>query len=165
MWLCKHGDSKRFAGDPEFCKDTLKRFLPGLHIALEKRPSRSSHKNGIVKQNYGVSKAILYGLSRKETDASPATSISGDSFQSNIFKGSSILSAFKQARGYSPSVAGIPPVIVPQHLPDAHIEITAALALHKTVVARSAQAIPATTLHKGTGILVYYVTSKQNDKK
>lgn len=110
--MCRHGAPKIFATDPEFCKESMKIFLSRLGTILEERPSRSSHKNGILERNNGKFKGVLDPLAKEMTDASPATIVARASFFANRFKESSILSAFQQARVYSPSVAGIPPAIV-----------------------------------------------------
>lgn len=104
-------------------------------------------------------------LANEKTIASPATIFSRVSFLTNIFKGSNILSAFQLAQGYSPSIAGIPPAMVPQQLLDAHVELAAARALHKTMKARPGQTVSPAALHKGMRIWAFYDTSKQNDRK
>lgn len=165
MWICRHGTPKRFATDPEFCKLNMKQFLAGLGIALDERPSRSSHKIGIVERNNGVFKAVLDEISRKKTTAIPTAIVSRASFLTNLFKGSSVLSSFQLARGYSPSIAGIPSTIVPKKLLDAHIEMMAARAIHKVLKARASNSLPRHALHKGMRIWVFYDTSKQNERK
>lgn len=79
--------------------------------------------------------------------ATHATIVSRASILTNLFKRSSILSAFQLARGYLPSIAGFPSAIVPQKLLDAHIEPMAAIALHKALKARYSDSLPRHALH------------------
>lgn len=75
-----------------------------------------------------------------------------------MFRGSSILSSFKLARGYSPSGAGILSTKVSQALLNAHVELAAPRAIHKTIKFCPGHSISPATLHKG-------MRAWQNDRK
>lgn len=161
-WLYHHGAPKYFSADPEFCKPVFERFLAGHEITLRPRPSRSSHKNGRVERNNGVFKSVLSRLSKEQTNASPWTLVSRASFMTNLFHGSSILSAFQMARGYTPSVLGIPSTVVSQDLLDAHIETTAIRAIQRTKRAKDNGVEPKSTFNRGDRVWVFYKSSQQN---
>lgn len=162
-WFYHHGTPKSFSADPEFCKRFLSRFLQTHAITLNARPSRSSHKNGRVERNNGVFKNILARLSKEKTSASGATLIARASFMANLFHGSSTLSAFQLARGYSPSVIGIPSSVVPEYMLEAHIENVANRAVNTILRSRNHVTLRASQLPSGTDVWVFYKSSKQNE--
>lgn len=49
-WLYRHGATKTFSADPEFCRSVLKTFLESNKVTLADCPPRSSHKNGIFER-------------------------------------------------------------------------------------------------------------------
>lgn len=96
-------------------------FLESHKIQMRARLSRSSSKNGIVERNNGTFKMILDLLSKEKTEALHATLLSRVSLMANLFHGNAVLSAFQLARGYSPSISGVPSGTIPQELLDAHV--------------------------------------------
>lgn len=162
VWFCRHGAPKRFSADPEFCKPTLQRFLKGHEITLCDRPSRSSHKNGMIERNNGIFKSILAKIGKENTEASPTTLIARASLLANMLHGNSTLSAFQLARGYAPSIIGMPSSAVPRELMQSHIELTSRRALHKILAARSPRTLPKELLTPGRPVWVFYKTSQQN---
>lgn len=162
-WIYHHGAPGAFSADPEFCKGFFERFLSAHAINLHPRPSRSSSKNGKVERNNGVFKAVLYRLARENTEASARTLVARASFMTNLFHGSSTLSAFELARGYSPSIVGIPSTVVPREMVEAHVENTANRAIHKILRSRGPSNIKESHLGQGTPVWVFYKSSKQNE--
>lgn len=125
MWINRHGSPNAFSADPEFCKDSLKKILQSQNISLLPRPSRSSHKNGIVERNNSVFKFVLKKHSKKIRHGAEASLVSRASFVADLLHGSSVLSAIQMVRGYSPSIVGLPARIVPKGIFDAHIQLIA----------------------------------------
>lgn len=162
-WIYHHGAPEAFSAEPEFCKGFFERFLSAHSIKLHARPSRSSSKNGKGERNNGVFKAVLARLALENTTASPSTLVARASFMTNLFHGSSTLSAFQLARGYSPSVLGIPWTIVPEELFNAHIEHAANRAVHRILRSRSPGTVRAENLTPGTRIWAFYKSSKHTE--
>lgn len=162
-WLYQHGDPKRFSADPEFCKEFFKRFLDSYDIHLMERPSRSSSKNGVVERNNGTFKLVLNKLAKELTSASPATLLARASFMCNLFHGNSVMSAFQLARGYSPSIAGIPSYKVLPTLVDAQIRVNAARAVQRALRSKSSRVVQCAADPPGTHVWVFYKSWKQNE--
>lgn len=132
-------------------------------IDLKIRPSRSSSKNGTVERNNGTFKRVLDRLQLEQTIASPATLVARASFFTNIFHGSAVLSSFQLARGYQPSILGIPSSLATSELLDVHTKLTASRALQKVLRSRVPTTHARNALPPGTQVWVFYNTSKQND--
>lgn len=137
FWLYRHGAPKYFGADQEFNSAAFDTFLRTHSIQFFPRPARSSHKSGRVERNNAVFKLVFDRISRELTSASLPALIHRASFLTNMFHGNATLSSFQLARGYSPSVIGIPSTIVPQSLLDAHIEISATRALQTLLRSKS----------------------------
>lgn len=162
-WLYHHGAPKTFSADPEFCKPVFERFLRSHNIELRERPSRTSWKNGLVERNNGTFKRVLDRIARENTTASPSTLVARASMMTNVFHGSSVMSSFQLARGYAPSLAGVPSNVVPQELLDAQVQMSAARAVQRLLKAQNPPLTGRDTLPRGTLVWVYYNTSKQNE--
>lgn len=159
-----HGAPKRFSADPELCRPVLRRFLEEHHVVVLPRPSRSSHKNGRIERNNGVFKLIVERVAKADLKASPNAIVSRASFLTNCIRGSKKVSAFQLVRGYRPSVSGIPARMVSQPMIDAYISHEATRALNRLIAARMPTELSANVLPPGTGILVFYKSSKHNEK-
>lgn len=164
MWIDRHGAAKSFSTDPEFCKDWFKKFSKSHNKSLGPRLLRSSHKNGNVEQNNGVFKFALDKLSREICSDTEVSLLSRASLLSNMLNGSSVLSAFQMLLGYSLSIEGLPPTIVPKEIFDAHIQLTTDRALLKATKAYASQLLTQKRLPPGTPVWVFYKTSKQNER-
>lgn len=162
-WIYHHGAPRTFSADPEFTRPALRKILKSHGIDIQERPSCSSSKNGKVERNNGLFKQIFDRISHEQTTASPQTLVARASFLCNIFHGSSILSSFQLARGYSPSLLGIPHSHVPPDLLNAHKSMTDTRALQKLMRSHDNHLVPFSALKSGSQIWVYYNTSKQND--
>ena len=148
-WLYHHGVPKSFSADPEFCRPVLQQFLKAHAIELKARPSRSSSKNGHIERNNGVFKMILSRLAKENTSASQSTLISRASFIANLFHSSAILSAFQLARGYTPSILGMPSCMVTPEVLEAHIESVAIRDIQKVVRSNIRNVEPHSSFEKG----------------
>lgn len=154
-WLSRHGAPKEFSADPEFCKPFLMRFLLSNNVTLNPRPSRSSSMNGIVERNNGVFKNILARLEKETTEASPSVIFSTASLMSNMLHGNKDMSSFQLARGYSPSITGIPSTVVPTEFLDAHVRTSAARAVQRVMDGKLEEpGVRQGTLRKGMRIWV-----------
>lgn len=162
-WLYNHGAPKYFSADPEFCKTFFEKFLLAHKITLRPRPSRASFKNGRVERNNGVFKTVLSRLIREKTTATPPTLIARASFLTNLFHGNSDLSAFQLARGYAPSILGIPSSVVSQDILDAHIQTTAVRAIQRAMRSNNNNVQPGSSFEKGKKVWIFYKSSKQNE--
>lgn len=92
------------------------------NISLNPRSSRSSHKSGIFERNNGVFKSIMEKLQRADKNATPETSIARTSFLSNLTKGYKCISSFQMAKGFSPSILGIPMEVLSNETIKSHID-------------------------------------------
>lgn len=163
-WIYKHGAPTTLAGDDEFDRAPIRKFLKSMNVSFEPRPSRRHNKMGIIERKNGTIKRILAKLSKERSNSSDETLLQRAVFISNIFSGNSILSSFQQARGYSPSILGLPQHFVTSDIMDAHKEQVAIRALQRAINTRAPRTIPKSILTAGTSIWVYYDTSAQNEK-
>ena len=163
-WIYHHGAPAQFSADPEFCRPFMEKFLKAHNVELKPRPSRSSAKNGRIERNNGTLKLILSRLSRELTSASPQTLIARASFLTNMFHGTATLSSFQLARGYSPSILGMPSSDVSQELLDAHIESVAIRAVQKVLRSKIPSVRPHTSFKAGMRVWIFFKTSKQNER-
>lgn len=162
-WFYVHGAPSHFSADHEFCRPTLNRFLTKHSITLHPRPSRSSNKTGKVERNNGVFKAVLDRLQKADEHAVPQVLIARASFLTNLFRGSKVMSAFQLARGFTPSILGIPRAIVSGELLDAHVERESIRALERIMKSKSPETIDHGQLTPGTKIATFHKSSKQNE--
>jgi hypothetical protein len=104
------------SGDPEFDNSTFKACLSKHSIDYKPRPTRRHQNTGIVDSCHGSIKLLLRRLSldvaqnfisyyRKPTFAEI---ISHATYLQNLLYGSRTISSFEKARGYQPSVLGLP---------------------------------------------------------
>lgn len=163
-WMYHHGAPKRFRSDPEFCRPVLRKFMEAHGITVLPRPSRSSHKNGRIERNNGVFKLIVERVSKADANASPATVVARASFLTNCIRGSKLLSAFQLVRGYRPSVSGIPAKVITTDMINSYISNEATRALNRMMNARMPIELSSHLLTPGLSILVFYKSSKQNEK-
>lgn len=110
-------------------------------------------------------KAVLERIAKQIADASPAKIVAIASFLANLFEGSSNVREFQLARGYIPSVAGIPSTIVSQQLLDVHVEPAATRAVHITLKVKPGSNLSPVTLDKELRVWTFLDTSKQNERK
>lgn len=94
----------------------MQAFLALYGIRCEPRPIRRHNNSAIVERKRHTLKGILKGLQAEESDESDATVLNRATFLSNDFAGSKLLSSFKPARGYSPSLLEIPTTVVGNEL-------------------------------------------------
>ena len=91
------------------------------------------------------------------------TLVSRATFICNLFSGSQTLSFFELARGYRPSLLGIPPTYVTQNILDAHTHQVATRALQRVLRSRTPNTPTPRMFTPGDVVWVWYSTSKQNE--
>lgn len=119
-WTRHHGAPSTISSDDQYNKSALRTYLSTHNIEFKPRRARRHDKLGIVGRNIGVVKAILGKLTDEANQISPEVLLSRVAFLSNLFSGNRLLSSFELARGYSPSVFGIPTRHVSKDLLQAH---------------------------------------------
>lgn len=122
VWICHHGAPKRVSADDEYDRNRLTNFLTVNGIQYRPRPTRRHNKTGLVERKNGVLKDILRRLILENTSASITDVVTRANFFTNVLRGFCILSSFELARGYQPSMAGIPETKVTKELINAHTE-------------------------------------------
>ena len=163
-WVCRHGAPKALSADDEYNRRPILDYLRTHEIQFKARPARRHNKTGIVERKIGVVKSILYKLNDEVSTAAASSIVARAAFLSNLFSGNRLLSSFELARGFSPSIIGIPPSVVPQELLEAHREQVAIRALQRIAHSR-APAMPHSEIFSpGTPVWVFYRTTKQNEK-
>lgn len=165
-WICRHGSPSTLSAGDEMNNTVLQKFLTSHNIIFNARPTGPQRHNkiGIVERKNGKIKRILERIESENTNADKETILSRAVLLSNMFSGSKILSSFELARGYSPSLLGIPQTIVKPELLEAHKEQIAIRALEKLLKSRKPNTVPQHVLSPGTSIWAFHKTSKQNEK-
>lgn len=82
----------------------------------------------------------------------------------NLFHGNAVMSAFQLARGYAPSVAGVPSSKVPTEMLEAHIQVSATRAVQKALRSNRSKVVQQNALKPGTKVWIFYNSSKQNER-
>lgn len=150
QWINIHGAPTHVSADVEF----LNKFAKQLHyfgIKFKPTPARRHNKLGVVERKNSVVRLLIQRLVKDGSyaSASRAVSITPDellsraTYLSNILYGSKLLSSFELARGYTPSISGLPASNLTEQLVEAHHEQAARRALHifeKSKVPRPLQA-------------------------
>lgn len=130
---------------------------------MHKRPARSSNKNGIVERQNGSFKTILELIEKHDTTSEPTSIVGRASFLCNLFHGSKLLSAFQLAKGYVPSILGMPRQQVPSELFDTHVQMTAARAIQRALHGRIPNTVKRSSLTLGTKIWIFHKGSRHTD--
>lgn len=129
----RHGATKYFSVDYEFCRTTLRRFMEKHDIKVRPRPNWSSHKPGRAEKNNEVLKKRLPNLERADRISDPETMIAGSSLTTNPFYGSKLMNPFQLARRYTPYLLGLPNGMVSQDLLDTYTIREATQAVEKVL--------------------------------
>lgn len=108
-------------------------------------------------------KQIIRRMDKELTNSNADDIVRRAIFMSNFFSGSRLLSSFQLARGYQPSILGIPQTVVPQDLLEAHIEQTSTRALQRAMKTNANNAAQQSTYQAGDQIWVWYESTKGNE--
>ena len=164
-WICIHGAPSTVSGDDAYDKPNFHKFLKQHNITYKPRPARRHNKLGSVERKNQTVKCIIRKLDNEITNADTRTVVARAVFLSNMFSGSKILSSFQLAKGYTPSIIGIPQSHVTTELLQAHKEQAATRALQKLLHAKNPSVLQSDILKPGDPIWVYYETSSKAKKK
>ena len=162
-WLCKHGASKRLSADDEYHRRALTGYLETHGIIFRARPTRRHNKIGIVERKNGTLKDIIRRLAMIHSKTPMNNVVTRATFICNLFSGSQTLSSFELARGYRPSLLGIPSTYVSQEILDAHTHQVATRALQRILRSRTPNTPTPGMFSPGDTVWVWYSTSKQNE--
>lgn len=134
------------------------------YVTVLPRTSRSSYANGRVERSDGVLKLILELVEKENIRASPQVNVARDYLLKNCIRSSKKLSAFKLVRGYRSPVSDIPPNMVSKEMIDAYISHESTRALNQMIMVRTHIELKYEVMEPGTNILVFYKSSKKNEK-
>jgi hypothetical protein len=128
-WIYVHGPPVECSGDPEFDNSTFRQYLKQHDVIYKARPARRHNKIGSVESGHSaiklIARRLALDLNQIKAELSRLATFSEivthATFLRNLLYGSRVLSSFEQARGYQPSVAGLPIGFVTPELRQAHM--------------------------------------------
>jgi hypothetical protein len=159
-WLYIHGPPSECSGDPEFDNSTFRQYLSHDNISYKARPARRHNKTGFVESGNASIKILARRLALDVRQGVPQVSrgvafseiLSHAVFLRNVLYGSRSLSSFEQARGYQPSIAGLPVGFVTPDLHKAHLEQVARRTLSLLLKSKNSHILSQSVLLPGTAI-------------
>lgn len=163
-WMCRHGAPQYFSADPEFCLPFFAKYRNGHGIHVNERPARSSHKNGRVERSNGVFKTVFEKLCKEKTKAGIELLVARSSFISNLIFGRSTVNSFQLARGYLPSIAGLPSSWLTEDILNTHIKMSAYRAIQQASKTRIRSTVPSSMIKGGDTIYIFYESTNKSVK-
>lgn len=166
-WFNRHGNPSFMSADDEFDATRilkLKAFLRSHDVTFKPRPVRRHNKIGIVERKNRTLKSILERLQSDNTAQDDSTILARATFLSNLFAGSSVLSSFELARGYTPSLIGQQQIYVTEELLEAHQQQAAVRALQRALRSRTPSSIPPRCIKPGDRVYFYFYTTSHAQK-
>ena len=129
-WINVHGAPKIVSGDLEFLNTTFLNAIRYFGCEFEQRPARRHNKLGVVERKNSIIRVMAQ---RVHSDAKFFSVSKGSEFMledilsratylANILYGSKALSSFEMARGYKPSITGLPKIKLTDDILEAHEE-------------------------------------------
>eukprot|EP00177_Eucheuma_denticulatum_P007832 GFKZ01014258.1.p1 GENE.GFKZ01014258.1~~GFKZ01014258.1.p1 ORF type:complete len:1202 (-),score=97.36 GFKZ01014258.1:1881-5486(-) len=164
LWIFRHGAPAALSADDEYNRAPLRSLLNTHYITLKPRPARRHNKTGVAERKIQTIKRIIERLDKETSSCSRDMIVARAIFLSNFFSGSTILSSFQLARGYQPSIIGIPHSIVSQDVLDAHVEQCATRALQRAMKARDPNVDRCAAYKTGDDVWVWYATTAGNQR-
>lgn len=154
VWLNTNGYCKEISGDLEF--KAADAWFEKRGIKFIPLPARRHNKAGIVERKNRVIKDILARLQADplQSRTSMESRVSLAEFISNLMYGNQVASAFEMARGYTPALAGISQVPLPNAIWIAQKELSTRRMLQRTLRSRPASTIPPLHVDVGETVLV-----------
>ncbi len=173
MWVDSHGPPEFVSADPEFNNSTFVRALELHGTKFEPRPGRRHNKIGAVESRHNSLRLFVQRLVKdaerfKILHGIPipfAAILSKATFLCNILRGNSKLSSFELARGYHPSVAGLPQSAILKEIFDAHKEQMARRAISRMLASRSPTVVKTNLLTKCTPVYYYIKGNRRGEWK
>jgi hypothetical protein len=153
-WFHKHGNPRLFSADSEFLDVAPHIELMG--ITYLRAPARRHQAIGVVETRHRVLRRIISRLPMFQHGAeiSLHERLSHATFLSNILLGGKRLSSFELARGYFPSLLGLPCRGVSEVMFDLHQDASMRRAVHLFLQSASRSTLTQASLPRGTP--VYY---------
>ena len=148
-WFDVHGRPEKLSGDPEFNNESIKLLCAQHDVIYEPRPARRHNKIGSVESGIDTIRLFVQRLLRDEkhsrsTGGKAHTDyeiLSRATFLKNTMYGGKELSSFEQARGYRPSICGLPQFPVSAEILRAHEEQVARRAIHAFIRSHNTSSI------------------------
>lgn len=106
-WVYTNGAPFSLSADREFYRP-FRDFLRRDCNIIDGRPSRSASKNSEVDQNSDILKTVSENSDRQQCSTSVNRLVLKAFFLTNIFHEPRVLSALHFARGFPPSIIGVP---------------------------------------------------------
>lgn len=163
-WVFEHGAPEALSADDEFNRTPIRNALKCRSIQFNPRPARRHNKCGIVERKNGTVKRILEKLTNADSVSCPDLLVAKACYLSNCLYGNKILSAFEMAKGYAPSIAGIPSRIIPEELMRAHKRQAALRSLNRLLRSRDSRQLTAGDIKEGDKVAYFYNSSKASEK-
>jgi hypothetical protein len=153
-WFHRHGSPQFFSADPEF--SDLAPNLELMGIGFMRAPARRHQMIGIAETRHRVLRRLVSRLTGFQHGhvLTAAERLSHATFLSNIILGGKTISSFEQARGYFPSLYGLPCRSVSQEMLDLHRDSSMRRAMHLFLRSAHRQTLTHAALPSGTP--VYY---------
>lgn len=162
-WFCVHGPPTEISADPEFENADFRHFCASHNVKLAPRPARRHNKIGIVESS---NEAIRYFVQRLLNDREFATErgrpslsdqeiVANAAFLKNLLSGSKLISSFELAKGYTPSMSGLPDSPSSIDFFSAYLENSCRRALHIFLRSKNTKHISRTLLAPGTPVYFY----------
>jgi hypothetical protein len=168
-WVYIHGPPSECSGDPEFDNSTFRQYLSHHNVIYKARPARRHNKTGFVESGHSsiklLARRLAIDIRQGETQISRSVTFSEilahAVFLRNVLYGSRTLSSFEQARGYQPSLAGLPVGFVTPDLQKAHLEQVARRTLSLLLRSKNSHLLDRSVLLPGTAIYFYTKLGKK----
>ena len=162
-WFDVHGRPKRLSGDPEFNNETITLIFAQNSVTYEARPARRHNKIGSVESGNDTIRLFVQRLLRDKQNSRQVGRklhtdyeiLSRATFLKNIMYGGKHLSSFELARGYRPSLFGLPQHPVSAEILQAHKEQVARRAVHAFIRSRNTSSVSKDILPPRTKVYFY----------
>jgi len=162
IWVNIYGPPATVSADPEFNNRTFRDDLSVDKTTFEPRAARRHNKTGSVESRHGPLRIMAQRL-KKDAEylhsshgiSPPAEEILARStFLCNALRGNSKLSSFELAKGYQPSILGLPQTSVSKEILDAYREQQSKRSISRLLQSKNPSLIKEEALPRQTA--VYY---------
>ena len=162
-WFDVHGRPEKLSGDPEFNNEPINLLCAQHKVQFEARPARRHNKIGSVESGNDTIRLFVQRLLRDEKHSRSTGGkvhtdyeiLSRATFLKNTMYGGKQLSSFEQARGYRPSICGLPQLPVSAEILQAHEEQVARRAIHAFLRSHNTSSISKDLIPPRTKIYYY----------
>ena len=166
VWFSTHGAPTKLSGDPEFLNNKFKKAMDRFGIMIEQRAARRHQKIGTVERKNSILRRLVQCITKdveflnamgstQSVDDNKQAILSRATFLSNVLYGSKKLSSFEMARGYTPSLCGLPKSRLASKMQKAHEEQVARRGLHVIAHGRTPRVLKPDALPKGKEVFFF----------